>query len=63
MPSAKHERLYGAPVQQAQKKKVGEPLTTGQTQRMMDAATEGGLVNDRTGRATRRMRTRGYRLP
>ena len=63
MPSSKHERLYGAPVQSVQKKKVGEPLTDGQTQALIDAAAEGGLINDRTGHATRRRRTRGYRLP
>ena len=35
MPSSKHERLYGAPVQREMKKKVGEPLTETMTQRMM----------------------------
>ena len=56
MPSSKHERLYGAPVQQAQKKKVGEPLTEGQTQAMLDAATEGGFINDASGEATKKAR-------
>ena len=63
MPSSKHERLYGAPVQQAQKKKVGEPLTEGQTQAMIDAAAEGGLINDASGQATEEARKRKFRLP
>ena len=64
MPSSKHERLYGAPVQQAQKKKVGEPLTTGQMEAMLeagqvpDALVEGGLINDRSGAETEKKRKR-----
>ena len=67
MPSSKHERLYGAAVQKAQKKKQGEPLTSGQTQEVVEAvpdfAVEGGFINDRTGEATQQYRRRGYRSP
>ena len=51
MPSSKHERLYGAPVQSAQKKKVGNPMTPGQLQAMVDAGQvpevlkDGGFIN------------------
>ena len=67
MPSAKHERLYGASVQKEQKKKQGEPLTPGQTEEVVDAvpefAVEGGLVNDASGEATKRAKASGYRSP
>ena len=64
MPSSKHERLYGAPAQKDQKKKVGAPMTPGQLEAMLeagqvpDAVVEGGFVNDRTGEATERERKR-----
>ena len=58
MSSAKQERLYGSPVQKAQHKRQGTPMTPGQTQQMV----EGGFVNDRTGKETEAAREGGFVL-
>ena len=67
MPSSKHERLYGAVVQKEQKKKQGEPLTPGQTDKVIEAvpdfAVEGGFINDASGEATKKAKGQGYRAP
>ena len=67
MPSSKHERLYGGEIQKRQKKKQGEPLTSGQTQEVVDAvpdfAVEGGFVNDASGEASADAARKGYQAP
>lgn len=54
-------------MQKAQKKKQGEPLTSGQTQQVVEAvpdfAVEGGLVNDQSGQASAEAKRKGYKVP
>ena len=59
MPSAKHERLYMESVKsQMMRKKTGAQAAQQEKEAM---AAEGGLINDRTGKATRKIRRRlGY---
>ena len=53
MPSAKHLRLYPKPRPKPPLPKPSVP----------SYAIEGGLINDRSGKATARMRKQGYRIP
>lgn len=52
MPSAKHERLYG----EKQKEKKTPPAGG------VPPWVEGGLVNDRSGKGTDRLRQQGFKL-
>ena len=57
MPSAKHLRLYPKPPSR-------KPRTPDESDKPVPAyAIEGGPINDRSGKATERMRKQGYRIP
>ena len=49
MPSSKHERLYG---ERKPRRKVNQA----------PSYVEGGLINDRSGQATKRLRRQGFQL-